>query len=347
MPDQIPVTGTPSSQAADESAARASTTAQAKALAHTIAEKLLDPNAPVTPVTPTTPAQKFTTEPVGQETPVVQPLETAPVGEEAVEEVAPVAPDIAELERIITEAAFDLGIHPADVPAEMLPVYEKLVQAAVEVRQAADQERLQAAEAIEQVQEFAKQLQEHPDRLLLTLAVNNAEAFKQAVEVYNEMQENPRVRDLVLRELSAEARLREAERREKVFENDTQVTKAQRVVNATKIAVRKHNVPYEVAEKVVAAAITMKQGDFGPGDVESVVTELAANLKGQGAGRKTAARVATPAKVAAAAKAPTGEVGGSTPAAPAASAGLTQATPHGRLKSIIQGAFGRLRQVNQ
>jgi hypothetical protein len=205
---------------------------------------------------------------------------------------------------------------------------------------------LAAAEAIEQVQEFAKQLQEHPDRLLLTLAVNNAEAFKQAVEVYNEMQENPRVRDLVLRELQAEARLREAERKERVYESDSQVNKAQRVVNATKIAVRKHNVPYEIAEKVVAAAITMKQGDFGPADVDAVVTEIAANLKGQGIGRKTAARIATPAKVAAAAKAPTGETIGSVPAAPA-SAGLTATTPHGRLKNIISGAFSRLRVSQQ
>lgn len=357
-----PVTGVPVSEGQAAAAERASTTATARSIASKIVQQMqaTEPVTPQTPAQPTLPkpdviigqegtqadAQRFTTEPVAA---TVAATDTAPATEEVVEEVS--GPDLDEIDRIVQEAALDLGVHPRDVPTELLPVFEKLVQNAVQIRASAEAERLQAAEQIEQVQEFARQLKESPDRLLLTLAVSNPEVFTQAIETFQEMQANPKMKDMVIRELTSEARLREAERKERVLNDSTYRDRAQRVITATQVSSRKHGVPFEVAEQIVASAITQNQGKLEPGDVEAIVAKLATDLRAKNLIRKQAPRVATPAKVAAAAAAPNTEVGAAKapPAAQpsTASAGLTETTPHGRLRSIISRAVGAMRPDQQ
>lgn len=358
-----PISGTPSTEAADLAAQRASTKSTAQSIAHTIATKLFEGTpqdgqaAPKPQVTLPTPDATPQAQPQAQAEPVTPtPQAAAPAGqpaaavEPAVEE--PLSPELEELNRAIEEAALDLGVHPRDVPVELLPAFEKMVQSTLEIRAAAQAERQEAMDQVEQVQEFARQLKESPDRLLLTLAVSNPEIFSAAIETFNEMQNNPKYKDMVVRELQSEARLREAERRERVFLDSAQRERATKVIHATKVASRKHGVPYEVAEQIVASTITANQGRFEPAQVEGVVSKLATDLKARGFTRTATPRVATPAKVAAQGTAPNSEVGGAAapPAAQGsntASAGLTETTPHGRLRSIIRGVTSRMRPDQQ
>lgn len=347
----------PPTEAQGQRAEQAATRSTAKTIAHMIATKLTD-GSPVNveePVVPTR-APEYTTDPVEtkpEATAEEVAGQAAPVTEAATEEdsAAAQAPDIEELTRIVEEAALDLGISPSDVPADLLPVFEKIVQASVLTKQRAAAKESEANEAVEQVQEFARQLKEQPDRLLLTMALTQPDVFAKVVETFTEMQNDPRIKDLVGRELAAEARLREADRKERLIGQESVKTRTDKVINATNIAARKLNVPYELAESFVAAAITNAQGDFGPGDVEAVVSKLAKQIQAKATFRKPAARVATPAKVAAAATAPTTSAAGASAPPPAssertASAGLTEASPHGRLMGIIKSA-GRRMRVNE
>lgn len=338
---------------------QAATKTTAKTIAHMIATKMTDGSpAPVeegeAPIAPRKP--EYTTDPVALEPDpraegaAVQPgavgTETAVEGED--DSAVAVAPDIEELTRLIEEAALDLGVSPSDIPTDLLPIFERVVQGSVTVKQQAVAREAEANEQIQQVQEFARQLKEQPDRLLLSMALTQPDVFAKVVETFQEMQNDPRIKDLVGRELAAEARLREAERKERMIGQESVRTRTERVISAVNVASRRHGVPYELAEQFVAAAITNAQGEFGPADVESVITKLATQIKAKATLRKIAPRVATPAKIAATATAPTSSAAGAAAPPPAssertASAGLTEATPHGRLMGLIKSAGKRLR----
>lgn len=356
----------PATEAQGQRAENAATKSTARTIAHMIATKMQEatgqatatqtspvaveegeiPLPPREPRYTTEPATKTEAAPAAEAVPAT-PAPTPPAEAAAAEEV-PQGPDIEELTRLVDEAALDLGVSPAEINAELLPVFEKLVQSSIQLKQRAAAKESEAAEAVEQVQEFARQLKESPDRLLLSMALTQPEVFAKVVETFTEMQADPRIKALVERELTAEARLREAERKEKLYGQETIRTRTEKVVNATTIAARKHGVPYELAEQFVAAAITNANGEFGPQNVEEVVTKLAKQIQAKAAPRKPAPRVATPAKVAATATAPTTSAAGATTPPPAAgertaSAGLKEATPHGRIMDIIKSAGKRLR----
>jgi len=352
----------PASEAQGLRAEQAATKSTARTIAHMIATKMTEGGAEATPLNELTnegtppPARepRYTTDPVETVAKDTVPAATETVPAATTTEPATgedegiaVAPDVEELTRIVEEAALDLGVAPNDIPAELLPVFEKVVQASIQVKQQAAARESEAAEAVGQVQEFARQLKEQPDRLLLSMALTQPEVFAKVVETFTEMQNDPRIKDLVSRELAAEARLREAERRERLMGQESVRTRTEKVVNATQIASRKLGVPYELAEQFVAAAITNAQGEFGPADVDGVVAKLAKQIQAKATVRKGAPRVATPAKVAATAAAPTAtnEGAGAPPASSEnrASAGLKEASPHGRLMDIVRSAGKRLR----
>lgn len=275
----------------------------------------------------------------------VAPPEAKEMTEGVVEEVVP-PPDISEIDKMLQDAGIDLGMGAGEVPAELLPVYEKLVQSAVDIAQSAVQERIEAAGVIKQVEEFRTRLKEKPEHLLLSMAVNNPEAFTKAMEVFNEMQQDARVKELVVKELESEARLREAERKEALFTEYDQRMKAQRVITATKIATRKYGIPYGLAEKVVASIVVGNGGNLDPREVDGIVSELASDLKGKIPAKKPL-RVATPQKQEQVSQANTSETAGSQPAATQASKGLTETTPHDRLRKLIQSAAAKFRPSNQ
>jgi len=256
--------------------------------------------------------------------------------------------DVAEAELLLSEAGIETGTTYAEVPEALRPVYARFIQTAVDVAQVTLQQRLDAAELSEQVKEFAQRLQESPDKLLLSIALKNPEAFQQAANVYAEMQTDERVRGLVIRELQAEARLREADRKEKVNTQAGQQVKVQRVIAATRRAATAYGLPFAAAESIVAKEIKANRGEIDIATVEAVVKEHA-EIMGR-VGRK-GVRLATPATIAAAAtvpNTPAGQVGPSgTLVTPGPSKGLQFASPQARLKSIIRNAVSRSREGTQ
>jgi len=317
--------------------------------------------APATPTAPATPAAQPAPKPGAEATPAT-PAQPAPAtapapGAEPVvpegvtgegEDEALTPEEISEAEQLLSEAGIELGITYAEVPPELQPAYARLVQTTVDAAQTTLQQRFESAELVEQVKEFAQRLQDSPDKLLLSLAVRNPEAFRQAVEVFNEMQTDERVKNLVVRELQAEARLREAERKERVNAQTGQQGKIQRVIAATRRAAATYGVPFAAAENVVAMAIKGNGGDIEITAVDQVVKEHAAALGRQG---RQKVRLATPQKVAAAAAAPNQPAGNAAPppqpGAETPSKGLQFANPHSRFKNIIRTALAKTREGAQ
>jgi len=214
-----------------------------------------------------------------------------------------------ELEDALAEAGIDLGVSAKDVPKELLPVYEKLVQSAVDVAETVLSQQLEASKALQSVKEFSEQLKSSPDKVMLALAVNQPDVYKKVAALMSDMDADPRVKEMVLRDLASEARLREAERRERAVEERDRRTRANQVIAATQRAARVYGVPFGTAEKVIALAVQANNGNLETSEVDGIVREL----KGLGpaAKGKPALRVVTPQKQAAVNQANKGAVSGS------------------------------------
>lgn len=262
-------------------------------------------------------------------------------GEEGEEEV-----DIAEIDRVLAETGLDLGYTAADVPAELLPTFRRMVEAAVESRQAAVTEKSQAAALVSMVEEFSTRLQKEPDKLLLSIAINNPEAFEKATQVFSEMQSDERLKDLVLRELATEARLREVDRKEKLAVHSNVQERASQVIRATKLSAKSHGVPYALAEEVVAMTVQANEGNLNPSDVDTIVQGLAEKLGGVKAPKKP--RLANPSRLKPKLKAPVSPTGDAAPPTKTEpSKGLDIVSPHDRLRRIISGAAAKFRESQQ
>jgi hypothetical protein len=260
---------------------------------------------------------------------------------------------LAQIEAALAEAGIDLGIAGKDLPKEMLPAYEKLVQSAVDLAQQALSKELEASQAIQSVNRFSERLKTAPDKVLLALAMNQPEVWKKVAGLVAEMEQDPRVRQMVERDLESEARLMEAERKEQAMQEQYRRTKANQVIAHTTRLAREHGVPYGMAEKMVAMAVTANQGDIELSEVNQIVADLAKDM-----GRTPPVKqqkVATPAKVAAAKGVPTQPVGGSattaTPARdPDVSAGLKDGSSErqgggGQFRGLIKSINARIRAI--
>ncbi len=269
---------------------------------------------------------------------------------------------IEEIEGALAEAGIDLGISAKDVPKELMPAYEKLLENAVEVAQNILSRELAASDARRQIEDFGKRLQEAPDKLMMALAVNQPEVFNKVSALIAEMNTDPRIKDSVLRELASEARLAEAQRRETLMEEQVKRTKANQVIAATKRAARQYSVDYNTAEKIVALAVQANGGDLDVAEVDGIVQELT-GLNRARAAAVTAGKVITPAKAAAVKGAPAGPAAGTgaapvavqpgkpvTPATPAASPGLLDGSSRregggGVFRSLIKNINARIREA--
>ena len=340
MPEDV--IGTPDGgEAAAEAAAHASASADARKIAALIAERAAKPESGIT-------IEKMGGEATPEPTPEEIAAKAAADAAAAAavtggEETAEAPEDIGEVEKILQEVGIDLGITASDVPEELHPAYARLVQSAADFAQSVLQQQLSASEALQQVDEFSKQLEGSPDRLLLSLAVSKPEAFAKAVEVYQQMQTDERMKDLVVRELQSEARLREAERREKLVLEGDKRTKARQVIAATHRAARSMGVNFDLAEKVVALAVQANGGDLDVAEVEGIVSEL------KPAGPKIKKPlVATPNKVEVTATANTQPVAGSGNVPPVKQA-VTDGKPKegGTFRRLIADAAAKLRQGAQ
>jgi len=318
-------------EAAEQAADRTSTTSLAKSLAKTIAQGLAGDVPPVAPgaVAPVVAGPDAAVAALEQARPgVPTPPPAALVappgapgaaaapgapGEETVEEEQV---PIGTVEEALREVGIDLGVTSADVPPELMPVYERLVSSAADVASGLAAQQIEASDAVRRVTEFQERLASEPDKVLLTLAVTQPQVWDQVAAIVEVMKQDPAQRDLVLRELETSARERELNRREALQVEATQRSKARQVIAETHRVARKYGVDNTLAERIVASVVTANGGDLDPSEVDGIVAEL----RPQAARPKLVIRTA--AQAAAAAAAP------SLPAAPAAappSAGLTPA----------------------
>ena len=261
----------------------------------------------------------------------------------AVAAAAASAPDVTEVETVLSELGIDLGVKRAELPAELQPMYDRVVTNLAGVVENELAQVMEASESQRRMKDFSDALEKEPDKLLLAIAINKPEVFTQVAAVVQQMQSDPNHRDLVLRELTAAARERDAIRREAMLNERDKRVKARQVIAATASASREMGVDHDLAEKVVALAIQANGGDIDLASVKGIV----ADLKPSGA---AAVRVASPASIAAARTAPTGAVAGA-PAAGAASPGLTPATDRagggGKFKTLVHSALQKAVQAAQ
>lgn len=237
----------------------------------------------------------------------------------------------SEVEATLLELGVDLGIKRADVPVELQPAYDRLISVAADMAQASLQESLTASDMQRQYTAFAERINKEPDKLLLTLAVTKPEVFSKIAELFQTMQNDPAQKDLIIRELQAEARLREAERREAGLNEQNRKVKARQVIAATRNAARAEGVDFDIAEKFVALAVTANGGDLDVSEVAGLVKEI----KSKTAPRPTP-KVATPVQKPVQ-TAPNQPVAGA--AAPATSVGLEPERGNpgrgGKMRSIL------------
>jgi hypothetical protein len=261
----------------------------------------------------------------------------------ATEQTEEATVDISGLEALLKEADIDLGIAPSDVPVELQGVYMKLVEQAADLAQTSKAHQVEAAEANARIRDFAEKLEKQPDRVLLTMALNNPEIFSKVIETFQAMQQDEGIKNLVIRELQVEARLQEAERKESAVKEVDVRNKAQKVISATRKAARQYGVDVTAAEQIVALAVKANGGDLDASKVGELVSQLRAGP------RKVAPKVVTPAKQAAVKQAPTQESGAAAPPVNQdGSKGLKISQgPHGRLRGLIDAAISRVRPGQQ
>jgi len=311
----------------------AGTQEAARRMAKVIAEGMKDEKTETTKLEGEATKATEATEAAGAE--AAEATETAEVEEE--EQV-----DLTETEKILAEAGIDLGMAAGEVPAELLPVYSRLVQSGVDLVQNAMAQQLEASQAVKQVEEFAERLEKSPDKLLLMLAVTKPEVFAKAVEVFNEMQQNERVKDMAIKELQSEARLQEANRKETLLVEYERRTKARQVIAATRQASRIHGVPFELAERVVALAVQANGGDLDVGEVSTIVSELKAAPR-----KAVKTKVASAEKVTATKGANTTEIAGTKGTT---STGLKEATERdkggGIFRRLVKEASAKIKGIS-
>lgn len=174
----------------------------------------------------------------------------------------------------LSELGVDLGVDPSSLPPEVLPAFNQLASTAVEAARKVIEEQIELNRQLEEVKQFREKLEKNPDRLLLTLAVTHPDVFKKVAEYVNEMEQDPRIKESVIREINAEARLMEAERRERAMLEAQVLTKARQITAETRKQAARYGVSPKIAEQVVASVIT-NVGDIDLEDVEEIVKEIA------------------------------------------------------------------------
>lgn len=329
MPDEVVVADDASLEAADA----AGTKSLAAKMAAAVAQGL-QPDKPAQ--TPAEQAAAATEDTSGQSTEPAAETVEAPAEEPTAEAKA-----LTEVERVLQEAGIDIGITAADVPVELHPAYERMLQSVIDFAERGMAEHLEATKAMQQIEEFKQRLESAPDRILLALAVSRPDIFQKAVETFNAIQSDEGQKALVIRELETEAKYQDAIRRENIMGERERRIKANQVIAATHRASRQHGIEYALAEKVVALAVQANKGDLDVSDVDDIVSELKPAVKKPITLNKP--KIQSPTKQTAVATAPTQQA----PTTSATSPGLEDKTNNrvkggGKFRQLIGDAVARL-----
>jgi hypothetical protein len=218
------------------------------------------------------------------------PVEAAPVDagevaavEEVVEAIEEAGVEITtELLDELADRGIELGIDPASVDEALRPAYQKLIEGAMNVADRYTQVDTEAAQLRMERDELSQKFENEPEKILLAMSVAKPEAFQQAVEIYNKMQQNPEYAEMVARELASEARVAEADRRDKLADYRARMDAGNRLKAECNRQAARLGVDPTLAAKQVALAITANDGNPIPvTDIRGILEPLA------GAGRKS------------------------------------------------------------
>lgn len=224
--------------------------------------------------------------------------ETEAERQEAIEEAAPeegqqlTDEDFAELQ----ELGVELPMRPSEVPAEMQDAYADLVQEVISAETRAAEVQAEATEQIMRVRDFAQRMQENPDQLLLSMAIEDPETFSEVSQEFQRMQQDPDYAEQKRRELAAEQKMREAERKERSLTQQERTRKAKRLRSQVRRKAKRLGVDPDRAEVEVANAAKRKayEQDLPAPDISSEeagqVVENLAELAGKPARKQTRER---------------------------------------------------------
>lgn len=215
--------------------------------------------------------QDYTPEPVEQ---VVEQQVAEPRPQPAVEPPMMTAEEADDAYDRLREVGVDLGMRRSDVPEHLHGAYDRMVQTVVIEQTRAMQERSKAAEAVERVSDFARKLQENPEQVLLTMAIQNPDAWNKTVEQANRMADDPEYANLVRRELAAEAMLTAAKRAEAMRARQALQMRAHQVKQNTMRAAQQYGVNPEIAERVIAAQVVETSGQLTDQQIIETISQL-------------------------------------------------------------------------
>lgn len=186
----------------------------------------------------------------------------------------------------LRELGIEMPMEPNEVPNDLRPTYDRLVQTAIQTRRDAEVEILDTQrklmDVVEQVKDFQSRLasEDGQQRLLLSLGLNNPEVFSQAVETISRMQEDPEYAENVRRRLEAEVKYEAAERKERALRQTEMARKGQQVESRTVNLARRLGVDpgwakEEVSKKILLNEAHNGQRDISLREVDEVVKTLA------------------------------------------------------------------------
>jgi hypothetical protein len=239
-------------------------------------------------------------------------------------------------------AGYGIAVQADDVPVELQDRFGQLLSATrdavlpvFEDREALNFER-------EEIRGFKQRLAEKPESILLSLAVAKPDVFQKVAELAVQMQADPDVKQRVLHELEVEAREARLNAREARMNAGQLEEKGRRATALTRAAAAKHGVPFEVADRYVAAHVQAEGPEaFDLTSIESLVKEFKPAMP-----KPQVPRMVTPVQAQKVQQTPPATAGGAPPV-PGASSGLNpDANQPGRggfIRGLMKEAAARVR----
>lgn len=163
----------------------------------------------------------------------------------------------------LKDLGVELPMKPSEVPPEAQDAYADLVQQVINAETRAAEVQAQANEQVMRVRQFAEQVQENPQQLLLQMAIQDPETFSEVRNKFEKMQNDPDYAESVRRDLAAEQKMREAERMQKAQTQTQRQRKARQLKTRTRRKAKRLGIDPDLAEEQVANAAIRNMHEQG------------------------------------------------------------------------------------
>jgi hypothetical protein len=318
------------------------------AAAREVAKSIVQGVQEATPTEPTVEEQVGLPYETSIQEPAVEPVpaegDPLAVAPEVVEQAAEALQEAFEVDSTLldtlAEMGVELGVEPDSVPEELKSAYGELVQAAVVLADQVIEKDTEAEGLRMQQKELSDQIQQDPTKFLLAMMLTYPDQFKEVIEVAQQVDadESGEVQQRVYRELEAEAKLREANRKEALFSHRERLLKARQLTYLTRQAAKRYGVDPTLAESTVGMQIKAAGGDMDLGAVDNVVKALS----GAGGQRRPLRQAVSPAQAAKAKAAPKATPAGEPAPVAAPASGRRTRGPSSPISTIIRDSFRRV-----